>query len=72
VQDDSGTTRNTQQYHATEYSTMYHNTELMEANWEYCREYIQSQATKMKIIDKTHPESSCRGAMQLDNFLNTI
>jgi hypothetical protein len=48
------------------------NAKLMEANWEYRRESIRPEATKMKIFDLTHPEQYCGGANEPDNFLDTL
>jgi hypothetical protein len=48
------------------------NAELMEANWEYSREFIRPKATKKKIFDMSRPERYCGGAKELDNFLDTL
>jgi len=48
------------------------NAKLMEANREYCREYIRPEPTKTKIFDVTHPEWYCSGPKVLDNILGTL
>ena len=49
-----------------------YNAKLLEANRECSRESIRPEATKTKILDMTHPEFSYGGAMELDDFLDTL
>ena len=62
--------RYAQQWHPTDYLTM--GAECQTDGSEYHRESIQQETMKTEIFDITHPERYYSGAMEFDNFLDTL